>query len=218
MNFNSQHVPIAMHEQYCQRKCCTARFCPLELAYATTIHKFQGFEAGFDDGDTVKHIIADVSSLTHEKRCPGTAYVATSRARTIGTIIENERYPMNSNIYFDGQVSEGRFKDVRNKIDGEPTKPIKARDLWVKYLMSQAKKTDEQLTDERLSSMRTLVDNYNPPIGERTKDQLSENIMSILSDPSTSWAERKTSHLMVNPNCNEVGQKDQGDQNRPCEI
>ena len=186
-----------MHEQYCKRKCCTARFCPLELAYATTIHKFQGFEAGFDDGDTVKHIIADVNSLTQEKRAPGTAYVTTSRAKTIGTMTGNERYPMNSNIYFEGQVSEGRFKDVRNKFDGEPTKAIQARDLWVEHLMTKAKKTDETLTELRLSSMRALVDNYNPPIDTRTRDQLSRNIMSILKEPSTSWAERRESHLMV---------------------
>ena len=43
----------------CPKKCCNARYCPLVLVWATTVHKFQGFEAGFAEYDS----IADINSL-----------------------------------------------------------------------------------------------------------------------------------------------------------
>ena len=66
----------------CPKKCCNAKYCPLVLAWATTIHKFQGFEAGFEPHDTINRIIADISTLDWEKLNPGTAYVVASRAKT----------------------------------------------------------------------------------------------------------------------------------------
>ena len=74
-----------MSEFFCEKKCCIARFRPSVLAYATTVHKFQGFEAGFNEGDTIIHIIADISDLNWEKKNPGVAFVVASRAKSIGT-------------------------------------------------------------------------------------------------------------------------------------
>ncbi len=61
-----QHIPIAMITKTCNRKqsCCTVTYCPLVTAWATTIHKFQGFEAGFDPNDQFKHLIVGPGGLT----------------------------------------------------------------------------------------------------------------------------------------------------------
>ena len=92
-----------MNETLCDvSKCCVARYCPLVLAWATTVHKFQGFEAGFDDSDLINHIIANLNDLDWEKKFPGTAYVVTSRAKTIGTATDDNQYPLDSNLFFDG--------------------------------------------------------------------------------------------------------------------
>lgn len=85
------------------------------MAYASTVHKFQGFEAGFDKGDTVKYIIADMSNLDWEKLNPGTAYVVTSWAKSIGSISNNIRHPTDSNIFFGGAISEDRFTKILYK-------------------------------------------------------------------------------------------------------
>ena len=46
-----------MFEMGCQQipgnPCCSVKYCPLVLAWATTVHKFQGFEAGFDEKDQI---------------------------------------------------------------------------------------------------------------------------------------------------------------------
>jgi hypothetical protein len=78
-----QHIPITMITKTCNRKqsCCTATYCPLVTAWATTIHKFQGFEAGFDPNDQFKHLIVDPGNLTTEQQNPGILYAAMSRAK-----------------------------------------------------------------------------------------------------------------------------------------
>ena len=88
-----------MSELFCEKKFCIARFCPLVLAYATTVHKFQGFEAGFNEGDTINHevdtinhIIADMGNLNWEKKLRKTAYIIASRATTIGTSTVNNHH------------------------------------------------------------------------------------------------------------------------------
>ncbi len=50
-------------------------YCPLVPAWATTIHKFQGFGAGFDENDQFKHLIVDPEDLTTELQNPGILYI-----------------------------------------------------------------------------------------------------------------------------------------------
>ena len=58
---------------------CTALFMPLQIAYAITIHRCQGFEAGFDKGDRWNRMIIDPSDELWEiSKHLGTMYVATS--------------------------------------------------------------------------------------------------------------------------------------------
>jgi hypothetical protein len=72
-----QHVPIAMITKNCNRKqsCCNVTYCLLIPAWATTIHKFQGFEAGFDENDQFNHLIVDPGDLTTKQQNPGILYV-----------------------------------------------------------------------------------------------------------------------------------------------
>ncbi len=73
-----QHIPIAMTTKTCNPKqlSCTVTYCPLVTAWATTNHKFQGFEAGFDPNDQFKHLIVDPGNLTAKQQNSGILYAA----------------------------------------------------------------------------------------------------------------------------------------------
>ena len=97
-----QHVPIPARTTLCRKGCCTVTWCPLEISWATTIHKFQGFEAGFDINDVFRHLIVDPGDLNWEQMCPGALYVALSRAKTMGTFRDDTSFPRDSAIYWYG--------------------------------------------------------------------------------------------------------------------
>ena len=59
------------------------RYCPLIAVWDSTIHKFQGFEAGFADNDNITYIIVNINTLKWEKNHPGTVYVVASRAKQL---------------------------------------------------------------------------------------------------------------------------------------
>ena len=69
----------------CQYKCCAVKCCPLVLAWAMTIHRFQGFEAGPSIDDLVNHLLVDPGNMQFEHLALGVLYVALSRAKTIGS-------------------------------------------------------------------------------------------------------------------------------------
>ena len=81
-----------MSELFCEKKFCIARFCPLILTYATTVHKFQGFKARFNEGDTINHIIADMGNLNWEKKLRRTVFIVASHAKTVGTSTVNNHH------------------------------------------------------------------------------------------------------------------------------
>ena len=88
-----QHVPIPMKTLLCRKSCCSVTYCPLVPAYATTIHKFQGFEAGFDENDQFQHLIIDPGDIKSEQQQPGLLYIATSRVKTIGDMTHDLPHP-----------------------------------------------------------------------------------------------------------------------------
>ncbi len=87
-NFYIKHVPIPMKTKRCKMKqgCCSVTFCPLVPSWATTIHKFQGFEARFDRNDQFHYLIIDPGDIKTEQQQPGILYVAMSRAKTMGNM------------------------------------------------------------------------------------------------------------------------------------
>ena len=100
------------------------------LAWARTIHKFQGLQAG-PTCSTLK-IIADPGTDRFEAGTPGLLYTLISRAVTIGKL---EGGQLDSALYFFGSnMSEKRITSLSKRIDGTKTKAVLKRDLWVAYL------------------------------------------------------------------------------------
>ena len=141
-------MPIPARTTLCRKGCCTVTWCPLEISWATTIHKFQGFEAGFDINDVFRHLIVDPGDLNWEQICPGALYVALSRAKTMGTFRDDTSFPRDSAIYWYGsglsttRILNGHLK--KNTTKGGPKVKcllITKRDRWVAFLNQQKEDT-----------------------------------------------------------------------------
>ncbi len=91
-----------MKTQQCIQSCCTVTFCPLVPAWATTIHKFQEFKAGFDEKDQFQHLIIDQGDIKSEQQQPGLLYVATSCVKTIGDMTQDVPHQKTSALYGTG--------------------------------------------------------------------------------------------------------------------
>ncbi len=143
-----QHIPIAMITKTCNRKqsCYTVTYCPLVSAWATTIHEFQGFEAGFNPNDQFKHLIVDPGNLTTEQRNPGILYAAMSCDKTMGQMTPNNSHPKDSAIFWTGLgICENRVLTITKKrgVDGNITNCLKInkRQEWVNHLLEQSQRT-----------------------------------------------------------------------------
>lgn len=192
----SQHVPIPMTEVDCSKQCCHASFCPLVLAWATTVHKFQGFEAGFSEKDSVNYIIADLNSLDWEKKNPGTAYVVASRAKTIGHVTEDCRYPRDSNLFFAGTMYTRRFTRCLYKANNEKCIAVQKREHWVNYLLQKVEETKLKRSPDAMETSRNFVlDAMNSQIIQTTED-LQKRIVDIIHTPNESWAEYREKYML----------------------
>jgi hypothetical protein len=97
-------------------------YCPLIPAGATTIHKFQGFEAGFDKNDQFNHLIVVPGNLTTKQQNPGILYVALSHAKTIGTVTPNNLHPKDIAIFWTGSgICLNRVLNIDKKEDSMVT-------------------------------------------------------------------------------------------------
>jgi hypothetical protein len=115
--------------------------CPLVPSWATTIHKFQGFKAGFDRNDQFQHLIINPGDITSEpeQQQPGILYVAMSHAKTMGDMTNDTPNPRNRAVYWTG------FGMSKNRVLHSSTKKqihtqgqervnclkIEKRDNWV---------------------------------------------------------------------------------------
>jgi len=179
-----KHVPIPTHEILCRKACCTVKSCPLTPAWATTIHKFQGFEAGFDENDLFNCLICDPGDLAWEQKCPGALYTALSRAKTMGTF-DNDK-PTDSAIYWRGsaicetRITNGAMKNGKRKSDPKQNCVlINKRENWVQYLERRKQKTPKQdyaTSDfQRMKKIRF------------TQDEVLHGIASIITSPNKHW-------------------------------
>jgi hypothetical protein len=134
------------------------------------IHKFQGFEAGFDEKDQCQHLIIDPGDIKSEQQQPGLLYVAISRVKTIGDMTQDVPHPKTSALYWTGsgmsvnRVLNGTTKKQQNTQGQERVNCLKIdkRCKWVRYLTQQ-----EEIT---------MADTY---INERLKRIKEENINII---------------------------------------
>ena len=95
-----------MVKQICKRKCCLIKFCPLVVAFARTVHSFQGHEAG--PGKPIESLIINPGNKGFEALNPGTLYCCVTRATTLG-------YPdiTKSGIYITGtDISMQRIQNL----------------------------------------------------------------------------------------------------------
>jgi hypothetical protein len=135
-------------------------YCPLVPAWATTIHKFQGFEAGFDKNDQFKHLIVDPGNLTTKLQNPGILYVALSHAKTIGTVTPNNLHPKDSAIFWTGSgICLNRVLNITKKggLNGNITNCLKInkKQHWVDHLLQQNHLTStKQYNEKRMRKIK----------------------------------------------------------------
>lgn len=133
--FRVKSIPIPVYTVRCQYSCCTRTYLPLDLAFARTIHRFQGLSAGPVDKGKIPNmyecIICDPDVKSSESRATGLFYTALSRATTLG-----DENGLNSAIYFTGtDFTRDRIKNLSMKSNkNEEFINIHRRRQWVKHL------------------------------------------------------------------------------------
>ena len=111
---------------------------PLELAYARTIHKFQGLSAGPVDPGKIPNpylcIICDPDEKKYEGKALGLLCTAVSRATTLG-----DKMGLHSAIYFTGEhFNESRIRRLTHCKDSNKMFVSAAkRNQWVAYLQDK---------------------------------------------------------------------------------
>ena len=161
------------------------------------MHKIQGSEAGFGMNDEIRYIIANIDTLDWEKRCPGTAYVVASRAKTIGQVTSDNPYPTDSNLFFEGSMGVHRFTKCLYKDSGEKCVNVLRRETWVKYLDERGNETKARRTDEYIKSALSLVINTQQENVISTKADLKSRIIDIIHNPNEEWKINRKKHLII---------------------
>jgi hypothetical protein len=86
-------IPIVPITTICSKKCCRRTTVPLQLCYATTIHKFQGRSAGpVGDGQLPNEhdrVVVHCGSRKFEAKHCGLTYTSISRATTLGNLSDH---------------------------------------------------------------------------------------------------------------------------------
>ena len=185
-----------MKTSMCRSNCCTVRWCPLVSCWATTIHKFQGFEAGFDETDMFRYLMVDPGNLKWEQDCPGALYVALSRAKTMGTFMAEGHFTKKSAIYWKGdgisktRIIDGSLKNGLRK--GDPKvkcENIVKRDTWVNYL-----KTRRNATSDKTYSEREI---WNIRNKRYSQGELQDCIFQMITEPNSTWQTLKKAKYLT---------------------
>ena len=131
----------------CTKNCCTRTFLPLDLAFARTIHKFQGLSAGPVDKGKIPNmydcIICDPDIQGAECRATGLLCTAASRATKLG-----DKDGLNSAIYFQGRdFTRSRIQNVTKKTNSQyEFENVKRRRAWVQHLKQNTVKARKVTT------------------------------------------------------------------------
>src|SRR5688500_19562494 len=95
-------VPSAPINVQCNCNCCCRTYMPLRLAFAQTIHTFQGQNAGpvgiGQAPNAIKKLVCDPGTRRFEGTCVGLFYTILSRVTTFGDPLDK----FSSAIYFTG--------------------------------------------------------------------------------------------------------------------
>ena len=129
-------VPIAPIKVPCKHVfCCCRTYIPLRLAFAQTIHTFQGQNAGpVEPGQTpnaVQKLICDPGTRRFEGNCIGLFYTLLSRITTFGNPLDK----FSSAIYFTGtNMNTERVLNITMNEKGHMYAMTEKREKYVSYL------------------------------------------------------------------------------------
>jgi hypothetical protein len=187
-----------------KQACCLVTFCPLIPSWATTIHKFQCFEAGFDRNDQFHHLIINPGDIKSEQQQPGILYVAMSGAKTMGDMTNDTPNPRNSAVYWTGfgmsenRVLLGSTKKQMHTQGQERVNclKIKKRENWVIYLTEQCKNTSsQQYNKKKLKKMKKKIKKV--IAGEEIQTDVLQSITNIIIIPSKQLKELRLKHYLT---------------------
>ena len=130
------YIPIAPIKIPCKfQNCCFRTYIPLRLAYAQTLHTFQGQNAGptmpGQPPNSISCIICDPGTRRFESQCVGLFYTLLSRITSLG----NDDDKFSSAIYFIGDnMTPERILDITHNKKGELYHNAFLRNRFVTYL------------------------------------------------------------------------------------
>ena len=127
---------------------------------------------------------------------PGTAYTVASRAKTIGTLLPDNPYPQDSNLFFDGTLGGHRFTDGSKKADGKECVLFQKRNLWIKHLDQRIKKTKMKRTIGEIQTMKLFVIDNITNHNIQSKESIEQKIISMLRNPNTQWSSQRKAYLL----------------------
>jgi hypothetical protein len=186
-----------------KQSCCSVTFCPLVTSWATTINKFQGFEAGFDKNYQFQHLIINPGDIKSEQQQPGILYVAMSHAKTMGDMTNYTPNPRNSAVYWTGSGMS------KNRVLHDSTKKhihtqgqervnclkIEKRDNWVNYLTRQCRNaSSEQYNKKKLKKIKKKIKDI--ITREEIQTDVMQSITNIIIFPNKRWKELKSKEYL----------------------
>jgi hypothetical protein len=146
--------------------CCCRTYIPLRLAFAQTIHTFQGQNVGpVEPGqapNAIQKLICDPGTRRFEGNCVGLFYTILSRVTTLGNPIDK----FSSAIYFTGtNMNTDRILNITMNEKGHMYVMAERRKLYVTYLQqhehdSQMNPNDQIKLFEWTRTRITLLNNF----------------------------------------------------------
>ena len=129
-------VPIAPIKVPCKHQfCCYRTYIPLQLAFAQTIHTFQGQNAGpvgiGQAPNAIQKLVCDPGTRRLEGNCVGLFYTLLSRVTTLG----DPHDKFSSAIYFTGtNMNTDRVLNITLNEKGHKYAMAQRREQYVNYL------------------------------------------------------------------------------------
>jgi len=143
-------VPIAPIKVPCKYQfCCCRTYIPLRLAFAQTIHTFQGQNAGpvglGQTPNAIQKLVCDPGTRKFEGNCIGLFYTLLSRVTTLGDPVDK----FSSAIYFTGtNMNTQRVLNITRNEKGQMYAMTQRRQLYVKYLQQHEHNTNMSTNDQ----------------------------------------------------------------------
>lgn len=128
---NPSYVPIPLSRKFCGKddNCCIFEYIPLQLAFARTLHKFQGQTVG--PGHNNQCMVFNPGTPRFEGSNPGLFYVGLSRVTTLGSSINDSSfYLAGPHADLDRLTDQIHFRCSKNREYAR----VSQRSKWIHYL------------------------------------------------------------------------------------